>query len=100
MARYEIIWEWQVNDMTCEFCEEHHDIHDCWQWDLKDTDLVAHDISEGYEVELIKSWGNDDEGCVDREYFDIHPKDDSHLLPKYIQKYVAKIRRKKCVPTE
>ena len=81
MARYEIYWEWQVN----EWCEGHVDIHDCWHYELKDTDLVARDISEGYEVELIKGWGNDDEGTVDREYFDIHPKDDSHLLPKYVQ---------------
>ena len=96
MARYEIYWEWQVN----EWCEGHVDIHDCWHYELKDTDLVARAISEGYEVELIKGWGNDDEGTVDREYFDIHPKADSHLLPKYVQKYVAKVRRKKCVPTE
>jgi len=66
--------------------------------DIKDIDSVINHIEieqkeyGAFEIEIQKSYGNNDVGIVDRDYFEIYPNDESFLLPKYVQKYVNKIK--------
>jgi len=79
------IYEWQMNLI------EHEDIVDCWHWDIKDTESVIDDIKNGRsnDVEIIKRQGSDCEGELSRDYFQLNETSD---LPKYIQKYVNKVK--------
>jgi len=90
----ETFYEWQMNLI------EHEDIVDCWHWDIKDTESVIDDIKNGRsnDVEIIKRQGSDCEGEVFREYYQINfanksgEPDETSDLPKYIQKYVNKVK--------
>ena len=81
----ETLYEWQMNiyDEDGFECITH--------WDIKDTESVIDDIKNGRsnDVEIIKRQGSDCEGELSRDYFQLNETSD---LPKYIQKYVNKVK--------
>ena len=98
----ETFYEWQMNidDEDGFECISH--------WDIKDTESVIDDLKSGRsnDVEIIKRRGSNDEGEVFREYYQININiankasafygmpDKTSDLPKYIQKYVNKVKSK------
>ena len=60
-------------------------------WDINDIESVIAEIKDGNHVEILKRRGSDAWGEVSRDYFEL---DESNDLPKYIQKYVNKVKSK------
>ena len=88
------IYEWQINGLN-----EWGEGEDCWHWDIDDTDSVITDLTDdNVDVEILKRRGSNDYGEISRDYFQLnfHNKpdmlDETDQLPKYIQKYVNKVK--------
>ena len=90
----ETFYEWQMNI-------DNEDGFECiCHWDIKDTESVIDDLKSGRSnhVEIIKRQGSNYEGEVFREYYQINfanksgEPDETSDLPKYIQKYVNKVK--------
>jgi len=64
----------------------HHDLNK-WRDALKD--FIEFKDTEGFFFEIQIT---DEEGCG---YVEIYPTDETHLLPKYVQKYVHKLLKAK-----
>tara|TARA_R100001377_G_scaffold78596_1_gene56418 strand:- start:360 stop:662 length:303 start_codon:yes stop_codon:yes gene_type:complete len=92
----ETLYEWQMNidDEDGFECITH--------WDIKDTESVIHDLKSGCSnhVEILKRQGSNYEGEVFRKYYQINfanksgELDETIDLPKYIQKYINKVKEK------
>ena len=61
-----------------------------WHWDLKQWKFALEDFLEHknedkfvFEIQIT-----DEEGC---DWVEIYPNNETHLLPKYVQKYVTKV---------
>ena len=84
-----MIYEWEVliDDDPCHY-------------DMKEIDSVVFDIKNGHYVKVLKQYWDKNLSSGDRKYYDIFPNDDwgrvdqTDELPKYIQKYVNKVKSK------
>tara|TARA_R100001463_G_scaffold645_1_gene2786 strand:- start:1046 stop:1345 length:300 start_codon:yes stop_codon:yes gene_type:complete len=90
----ETLYEWQMNKIR------DGEIVDCWHWDIDDTETVILDLKSGSsnDAEILKRRGSDFEGELSRDYYQINfanksgEPDETSDLPKYIQKYVNKVK--------
>jgi len=88
------IYEWQINELN-----QWGEGESIWHWDIDDTDSVIFDLTnDNVDVEILKRRGSNDYGEISRDYFELnfHNKpdmlDETDQLPKYIQKYVNKVK--------
>lgn len=71
-----------------------------FHYDMKEIDSVVFHIKDGQYVHVLKQYIDRNLGSGDRKYYDIFPRDDWGIvdqtdeLPKYIQKYVNKVKSK------
>ena len=71
-----------------------------WHYDIKDIDDVVFDIRNGQYVHVLKQYWDTNLNSGDRKYYDVFSKDDwgrvdqTDELPKYIQKYINKVKEK------
>jgi len=84
-----MIYEWEVliDDNPCHY-------------DMKEIDSVVFHIKDGQYVHVLKQYIDQNLGSGERKYYDVFPRDDwgrvdqTDELPKYIQKYVHKVKAK------
>jgi len=81
----ETFYEWQINGLDKD--GNHEDL--ICHLEINDIKSVIAEIKDGHHVEILKRRGSDAWGEVSRDYFEL---DESNDLPKYIQKYVNKVR--------
>ncbi len=90
-----MIYEWEFLEIVNGELSDN-----VWHYDMKDIDSVVFDIKDGHYVHVLKQYINQNLGSGDRKYYDIFPKDEWGIadqtdeLPKYIQKYVNKVKSK------
>jgi hypothetical protein len=63
----------------------HHDLHN---WHDALEDFINNKNNKGFFFEIQIT---DEDGC---EYVEIHPNDETHLLPMYVQKQVNKVLKR------
>ena len=87
------IYEWEVLEVRDGELSDN-----VFHLDMKDIDDIVFFIKNGHHVKVLKQFINQNLGSGDREYYDIFPRDEwgivdqTDKLPKYIQKYVNKVK--------
>ena len=89
------IYEWEFLEV-----EDGELSDNVFHLDMKDIDSVVIFIKHGHYVKVLKQFINQNLGSGDREYYDIFTRDEwgrvdeTDKLPKYIQKYVHKVKER------